>query len=177
MSRQINFFHLPDETAQFIDVLRSRFDLQVLNYKIYKEEEIQFKHPIGNAHNRFILFDKKEIIDMTYYQFIEKQGYFLFKADASNYIEYSTPEDNKLSISPGRFYTPTSYWENDICISKEQEFIKHTLKMYNYFKKNLLQKFPDSFYYYSKQVGECLEQKQLEIYQGRNSLNWKTKRG
>lgn len=82
MSKQLNFFHTDADVKIFIDFFKDN-NYELLPYKIKELEEIGNANLLNQSWIE-VIYDRNKI----HFDFIQKQGYYLFNADKSESIEF-----------------------------------------------------------------------------------------
>lgn len=154
ISKQINFFHSDSDIDKFINFFKeNKFILYP--YKIKSLDEIK-KSDLSSQKRIEIIHDT----DKVQFDFIEKQGYYLFNPEKSYAIEFlicDKIQENK--IEAGRLYYTAKFYDNGQFTFKSDEFVKEANNLYKKFKKQFLKKTKHSqSWYFTEDINNLFEQ-------------------
>lgn len=146
-SKQLNFFHTDADVLLFIDFFKDN-NYELLPYKVKDLEEVDNINLLNQ--NRIEIFSNRRKI---HFDFIEKQGYYLFNADKSEAIEFLLcyKKSDEGRIEAGRLYYTEKYYTADGFIPKDSLFVDDSKRLFRLFKKQFLKKTDYSHSWYFTQ--------------------------
>ncbi|MDJ1482701.1 hypothetical protein QNI16_19530 [Cytophagaceae bacterium YF14B1] len=145
-SKQLNFYLLPEELFLInewlkknnIYIIRNPIDsldeLYVENLNLYKPE--------AKARQVYLQLERFSQCIVTRYS--EKVNKYFVDGDKSCVIEFSMPvfpDPNQIILSRSRLYCCSRYYDDNVLITKDSDFLDWINKFYNSFKKEFLVKY------------------------------------
>lgn len=145
MSKQRNFFILPDDLPTIYDFFNSN-DIKYINGYIKSEDDIvlhDFPFTHGNLYDRIYL-TSEQFVDRLYYKFNEERNDYGLDSQKSYILEFNPggffPSNDRV-LHRARFYCKTDYYvSNDDIVVKSDEFKAWVDKIFRLFKKMFLVK-------------------------------------
>lgn len=167
-SKQINFFTTPSDKPKINAFLKANDCLLIkTNVKVAKIDSVI----LLEKENIFQIFlSNREFKKEIFFKQVEDEDYYYVDVVRSLVIEFDIggfyPYSNK-ELHRGRFYCITSFYEKNIVVDKDHEFIKWMNKIFKLFQKEFLSKKNEYMgYYFSDNAIKWVQENNAQLVEG-----------
>jgi len=164
-SRQTNFYMLPEEFIEVQKFCEERNCVFIL--LPVKDKSKVFSDTLTGGYFRTIYLVHREFTKDIYLNWIDQQNYYLVDDRRSLVIEFvmGSIDKEKNKFERSRLYYIKAYWEDDVLVSKDLEFIKWAESIMRQFKKQFLKKGDSKVFMFTEKSLQYIDRHKPQLIQ------------
>lgn len=167
-SKQINFFITPEDKTYIADFLKTNNCLLIENN--ISNPQISTNSLLERENIFQLFFTHKNYEHKIFFKHLKEKNYYYLDIVKSCAIEFDLggfyPYSDK-ELHRGRFYCVYKYYDDEILVSKNDNFLLWTNDVFSAFKKGFLTKKSEYMgYYFSKNAIKWVQKNNAKLLEG-----------